>query len=212
MRAAIAGSTGFIGTHLIELLKGDTAFSEVDVLSRKVIELPKKFNVLVGNLSEIKLAKPLNIAFCALGTTLATAGSKEAFYYVDYDLVLDFAKKAKQAGATTFILVSSLGADAASSNYYLKVKGEIERELEKVGFNSLLILRPSILLGERKEFRFGEFIGKGAITLVNPFMLGRLRKYRGIQGLTVAKAMLKLAKENLTETHILESDILQAFG
>lgn len=211
MKAAIAGSTGFIGTHLIELLTSDDTFTSVDVLSRRPLELPEKFNVVEGDLSKAELSPELDVAFCALGTTMATAGSKAAFYHVDHDLVIGFAEKAKKARARTFVLVSSLGADANSSNYYLKVKGEVEQNLEKIGFNSLLILRPSMLMGDRKEFRLGERIGKGVMTLFNPLMLGSLRKYRGIHGLTVAKAMLKLAKEELSGVHVLESDSLQAF-
>jgi uncharacterized protein YbjT (DUF2867 family) len=152
------------------------------------------------------------VAFCALGTTIATAGSKEAFYQVDHDLVLAFAKNAKAAGASTFVLVSSVGAEARSSNFYLKVKGEIEKDLESIGFNSLIILRPSMLMGERKEFRLGELIGKGAMTLFNPLMFGSLSKYKGIQGKTVAKAMLRLGKENLKGVHVLEGDALHAFS
>ncbi|MBL4587145.1 MAG: NAD(P)H-binding protein [Flavobacteriales bacterium] len=212
MKAALAGSAGFIGTHLIDLLRSDKTFAEIDVLSRRELELPKKFNMLVGDVSKCELENPIDVAFCALGTTMATAGSKEAFYHVDHDMVIQFAEKAKRAGVQTFVLVSSLGADASSSNYYLNVKGETEKDLERIGFNSLVILRPSMLLGERKDFRLGELIGKGAMTLFDPFMLGGLKKYRGIHGLTVAKAMLKLAKENLTGVHILESDALQAFA
>ena len=212
MKAAIAGASGFIGTHLTDLLQSDSSFEHVDVISRRELDLSSKFKVHLGNIKDCELNNPIDVAFCALGTTIATAGSKEAFYRVDHDLVIEFAAKAKMSGANTFVLVSSIGADANTGNFYLKVKGETERDLEKVGFNSLIILRPSILLGERKEFRFGELIGKGAMTLLNPLMQGGLKKYRGIQGLTVAKAMLRLSKENVPGVHVLESDKLQAFS
>ena len=147
----------------------------------------------------------------SLGTTIATAGSKEAFYKVDHDLVIDFAKNAKDAGAKTFALVSSVGANPKTSNFYLKVKGETEKDLEAMGFESLIILRPSMLMGERKEFRLGELIGKGAMTLLNPIMIGSLSKYKGIQGKTVANAMVKLGKESLKGTHVIEGNDLHAF-
>ncbi|MCF8278372.1 MAG: NAD(P)H-binding protein [Flavobacteriales bacterium] len=211
MKAAIAGSTGFIGSILLTLLEKDQDFTEVQVLSRRALELPDKFNVLVGNLSEQKL-DTIDSAFCALGTTIATAGSQEAFYKVDHDLVIDFAKNAKAAGAKTFVLVSSVGANPKTSNFYLKVKGETEKDLEALEFDSLIILRPSMLMGERKEFRLGELIGKGVMTLFNPLMFGSLSKYKGIQGKTVAKAMLRLSKEHLKGVHVLEGDALHAFS
>lgn len=211
MKAAVAGSTGFIGSLLIDFLKDDSSFDEVQVLSRRPLELSDKFKVIVGDLSEPKF-DPLDVAFCALGTTMATAGSKEAFYHVDHDLVLAFAEAAKNVGATTFVLVSSVGADASSSNFYLKVKGETERDLESIGFHSLIILRPSMLMGERKEFRFGELVGKGVMSVVNPLMIGGLAKYRGIQGKTVARAMLKLGKESVPGVHALQGNELHAFS
>ena len=212
MKAAIAGSTGFIGKHLINLLKEDESFTQIDVVSRRPIDLPEKFNVLMNDDIAKQNFDSINVAFCALGTTIKTAGSQEAFYHVDHDLVIDFAKNAKAAGAKTFVLVSSVGADARSSTFYLKVKGETERDLEAIGFDSLIILRPSMLMGERKEFRFGELIGKGLMTVFNPLMVGPMAKYRGIQGKTVAKAMLRFSKENLTGKHVIEGEKLHAFS
>lgn len=212
MKAAIAGSTGFIGKHLINLLKEDESFTQIDVVSRRPIDLSEKFNVLVNQDIAKQTFDSIDVAFCALGTTIKTAGSQEAFYHVDHNLVIDFAKNAKAAGAKTFVLVSSVGADARSSTFYLKVKGETERDLEAIGFDSLIILRPSMLMGERKEFRFGELIGKGLMTVFNPLMVGPMAKYRGIQGKTVAKAMLRLSKENLTGKHVIEGEKLHAFS
>lgn len=211
MKAAIAGATGFIGQHLLNLLKSDETFTDVSVLTRRDIDLPPKFKTLIGNIPELEFPT-IDVAFCALGTTIATAGSKEAFYHVDHDLVIVFAQKAKASGARTFVLVSSVGADASSGTFYLKVKGETEENLKQIGFESLIILRPSMLLGNREEFRFGELIGKGAMTFLNPFMMGGLTKYKGIQGETVAKAMLKLSREELNGVHVLEYAELQAFS
>lgn len=211
MKAAVAGSTGFIGSILIDLLKTDDSFSSVQVLTRRKLELPNKFTSLVATDLAQQALESIDVAFCALGTTIATAGSQDAFYHVDHDLVLAFANNAKKAGATRFVLVSSVGADARSGNFYLRVKGETEEHLQKLGFESLIILRPSMLMGERKEFRFGELIGKGVMTIFNPLMQGPMAKYRGIQGKTVAKAMIRLAKETLPGTHVLEGNDLHAF-
>ena len=211
MKAALAGSTGFIGSILLDILSTDDFYTSVQVLSRRTLNLPQKFIThVIDDLSTQDLGQ-IDAAFCALGTTIATAGSQDAFYHVDHDLVIAFANNAKQAGANTFVLVSSVGADSGSSNFYLRVKGETEEDLQKIGFKSLIILRPSMLMGERKEFRLGELIGKGVMTLFNPFMVGPMAKYRGIQGGIVANAMAKLAKENLTGVHVLEGNDLQAF-
>lgn len=212
MKAAIAGATGLIGNHLVELLKADHSVESVQVLSRRPLDLPPKFTVIQGDGSAPVLSAPVDAAFCALGTTMAVAGSKEAFYHVDHDLVLAFAKAAKAQGAEAFVLVSSMGADAGSANFYLKVKGGTENDLKALGFRSLIILRPSLLMGERREFRLGERMGQGAMTVLGPLMLGPLAKYRGIHGRTVAKAMLRLVKEQLPGVHVLESDRLQAFN
>lgn len=211
MKAVVAGSTGFIGSILLAELEKDNDFTQVQVLSRRPIALSQKFEVLVGNLPEQTL-QPTDVAFCALGTTIATAGSKQAFYNVDHNLVINFAQNAKQAGAKTFVLVSSVGANPNTSNYYLKVKGEVEKDLQALGFHSLIILRPSILMGERQEFRLGEFIGKSVAALINPLMRGSLSKYRGVHGKTVANAMVKLSKENLNGIHIIEGNDLHAFS
>lgn len=211
MKAALAGSTGFIGSILIDILRTDDCYTSVQVLSRRPLELPAKFITHVTDDLSTQDLGQIDAAFCALGTTIATAGSQDAFYHVDHDLVLAFANNAKQAGAKTFVLVSSVGADSKSSNFYLRVKGETEEDLQKIGFESLIILRPSMLMGERKEFRLGELIGKGIMTLFNPLMLGPMAKYRGIQGKTVANAMAKLTKENLAGVHVLEGNDLQAF-
>ncbi len=212
MKAAIAGATGFIGSQLLELMKDDAAIESAQVLSRRPLELPVKFTVIQGDLMQPQFSAPVDAAFCALGTTMAVAGSKEAFYHVDHDLVLAFARAAKAQGAQTFVLVSSIGADARSANYYLKVKGDTENDLKALGFRSLIILQPSLLMGERREFRFGERVGQGAMSLLGPLLLGPMAKYRGIHGRTVANAMLCLAKENLPGVHVLESDKLQAFN
>lgn len=212
MKAAIAGSTGFIGRLLIDLLKNEDSFERIDVVSRRPLNLPEKFNVLVNDDIAKQSFVQLDVAFCALGTTIKTAGSQEAFYHVDHDLVIEFAKNAKAADAKTFVLVSSVGATPNTSNFYLRVKGETERDLEAIGFDSLIILRPSMLMGERKEFRLGELVGKGVMTVFNPLMIGGLAKYRGIQGKTVAKAMISLGKENLSGTHVLEGEQLHAFS
>ena len=188
MKAALAGGTGLIGSFLTQFLEEDSEFESIQFLSRRKVDLSEKFQVV--ELSEISKLTEINVGFCALGTTMASAGSKEAFYKVDHDLVLEFAKSCKQAGAKTFVLVSSVGANSKTSNFYLKVKGEAEKAVEEIGFDRLVILQPSMLLGPRKEYRLGELIGKKVMCAIDPLMFGPMDKYRGINAASVAKAMI----------------------
>jgi len=212
MRAAVAGATGFIGRFLIEELDRDRAFEKVIVVSRRPFQLPGKFSVAVTDKLDEQSFENLDVGFCTLGTTMARAGSKNAFRHVDHDLVLAFARQVHAAGASTFVLVSSVGADPGSANFYLQVKGRTEHDLQQLGFRSLVILRPSLLMGERSESRPGEQVAKGLMRLLNPLMLGPLEKYRGIHGRTVAKAMVHWAKADLPGVHIIQGQALHTFS
>lgn len=143
---------------------------------------------------------------CALGTTIKQAGSKQQFRRVDYDYVMQVAKHARSAGTSCFVLNSSLGADASSSNYYLKVKGDLERDLSELGFQSLSIIRPSLLdAGQRPEARFGEQIGlwfSKRLSVIIP------KRYLPISTENVARAMLSAALEAKPGLHIIESEHL----
>jgi uncharacterized protein YbjT (DUF2867 family) len=136
------------------------------------------------------------------------AGSKQAFLKVDLDMVVDFATKAKAAGINRFAVVSSIGADTKSKNFYLNTKGKVEEQLKEVGFERLVIVRPSLLLGKRNEKRFGEDMGRVLYSVFKFLFIGPLKKYRGIQASDVAKAMVVLAEHGLG-TAIVESNILQ---
>jgi uncharacterized protein YbjT (DUF2867 family) len=202
MQAVVAGSTGLIGSFLLDELSQNADWTEVQVISRKRIDLPEKFKIKSWG-DEFS---SVDVAFCALGTTIKTAGSKEAFYKVDHDLVMDFAQSAKQAGAKCFVLVSSIGATPNTSNFYLKVKGEVELALQSLGFSKLIILQPSMLLGPRKEFRLGEVIGKKVMCVLDPLMFGPIKKYRGINAATVASAMISTSLSLDDGVHVIESD------
>ena len=197
MNAALAGGTGLIGSYLTQFLSEDSDFETVQFLSRRKVDLAEKYQVI--NLSEMSNFTNIDAGFCALGTTMAAAGSKEAFYRIDNNLVLEFSKSCKRSGAKTFVLVSSVGANSNSSNFYLKVKGEVENAVEEIGFERLVILRPSILLGPRKEHRLGELIGKKLMCMIDPIMVGPMDKYRGINAATVARAMINSAEGSGTE-------------
>jgi uncharacterized protein YbjT (DUF2867 family) len=193
--ALIAGASGLVGHYLLDLLSGTTAFDRIVAVGRRPLEVdhPKLAEVVTSFDNLEKLPVPLkgDVAFCCLGTTIKKAGSRDAFRAVDQSAVLAFAWAAKRGGARQFHLVSSMGADPDSRVFYSRVKGETEQALRVMGFESLGIFRPSLLLGPRREYRFGERLGAVVLTLLRPVFLGRLRNYRAIHAATVARAMLR---------------------
>jgi uncharacterized protein YbjT (DUF2867 family) len=141
--------------------------------------------------------------FCALGTTIRQAGSQEAFRRVDYAYPLAIAKAARSRGARHFLLVSALGADARSSVFYNRVKGELEQAVQALGYPSLTIARPSMLVGDRKEPRFGEEVAKRIGWLLPP-------RWRPVRASQVAAALVNAAHENAPGVQILENAALRA--
>ena len=195
--AAIAGASGLTGQHVLNRLLDDRGFDPVVAVLRTPLHRnhPRLQERVVefDKLSALKPV-PLSAAFCGLGTTIKKAGSKEAFRAVDHDHILSFARWARQNGARHFLYVSSVSAAADSPNFYLRVKGETERDVEAIGFEWLDIFQPSILLGVRPESRLGERIGQAIAQGIQFALVGPLERYRGIAGATVAAAMVARAK------------------
>ncbi|MEI3798686.1 MULTISPECIES: oxidoreductase [unclassified Chitinophaga] len=214
--AIVIGATGLTGTHLVAALLHDPAFSKVKVLVRRpwAHARPKLESIIVDFEDEESLATALHgdILFCCIGTTIKKAGSQERFRAVDYDIPVKCARIAKEQGITQFLLMSSVSANPNSRNFYLRTKGATEEAIQKVGFHSVNIFRPSVLIGQRKEFRFGEWIGRYLIQLFYFLLQGRWKKYRGIKAATVANAMIIAAKENDEGVSIYESDAIQSMG
>jgi uncharacterized protein YbjT (DUF2867 family) len=144
----------------------------------------------------------IDVVLCALGTTLRKAGSREAFETVDYHLPLAAARLAKQAGATRFGLVSSVKADPKSPFFYTRTKGRLERELMTIGFSSLVVARPSLLLGARGERRFGEDVAKALLTPLHAFVP---LAFRPIEGFEVARKLLDFTLSAPPGVHILSN-------
>ncbi len=208
--ALVVGATGLIGGHLVKLLLNDPEYHEVTVVTRK--ELPLQHYKLDKRIVEFeKLESALkgirvHDVFCTLGTTIRQAGSQEAFKKVDFEYPLRTASASLKLGAKRFLVVSSIGADASSSNFYLRTKGELEKALSVEGFGGLMIFRPSLLLGRRSEVRTGERIASAVMGVVSPLMRGPLARYRPLEASAVAAAMVAAAKQNLRGIHIFESD------
>ncbi|XDD49018.1 oxidoreductase [Leptospira sp. WS92.C1] len=213
-KALVAGATGLIGKYLLEELAALGIYSQVYALVRTPGRISNADEIVsdYDTLSAVSLPDDITDVFCSLGTTIAKAGSKENFRKVDYDYVLKLAKLTREKGARSFLVVSALGADFRSMIFYNRVKGEMERDLGSFGFPLIGIFRPSLLEGEREEFRTGESAGHLLAKIINPFLIGGVRKYRSIHGRTVAKAMIRTAQKNPSGIRVLESDQIESFG
>lgn len=213
--AIVLGASGLVGSELLSKLLVNEDYSKIKVLVRKSFPIvnSKVEELIVDFNHSEKFADKVtgDVLFCCIGTTIKTAGSKEAFIKVDYTIPAEAAKIAKQNHVKSVVLISSLGADKNSSNFYLQVKGDVEEALQQLNFDSLIIVRPSMLLGDRKEFRLGELIGKFFMKLFSFIFIGGIKKYKAIEAKVVAKAMIELSK-NQKGLLIAESDKLQEVG
>ncbi|MDX9771267.1 MAG: NAD(P)H-binding protein [Tenuifilaceae bacterium] len=210
--STVIGSTGLVGGKVIELLAQCTKYGQIASIARqKQTNWTDKVTYIPFNSGSYTIDQPADTAFCCLGTTMRKAGSREAFRKVDFDMVVDFAQKAKAAGIERFAVVSSIGANPKSKNFYLKTKGQVEEELKKIGFARLVIVRPSLLLGKRNERRIAEDIGKVIYNIFSFLFISPLRKYKGIKDEDVAKAMIALVEQG-QGTIIAESNTLNLFS
>ena len=211
--AWIAGASGLVGSKLLPLLLADPGFSAVVSLGRRPVDVTHakltQRTVDFAALDVAGLPAP-DVAFCALGTTIAKAGSAEAFRAVDHGAVLAFARAAFERGARHFEVVTAHGADAKSMVLYNRVKAEVEADLRTVGFTSLAIARPSLLLGDRAESRPGERVAIVASRLLG----GLLRPFeaRPIEADVVARALLAIAHDPPSGAVVFPSSRLQTLG
>lgn len=193
---ALAGGTGLVGGMCLRLLVEAPGVSRVVAVGRRAPEEASHAKVKMvevhnfDHLATVPEPGPLSAGICALGTTIKKAKSQQAFRAVDHDAVLSFARWVRAHGGNTFVLVSSVGASAQSSNFYLRVKGEAEQALATVGFDRLILLRPSLLLGAREESRPGEAIARAVMPVLGRLLLGPFERYRGIPAHTVARALV----------------------
>lgn len=208
--ALVLGATGLIGDLLTHRLVDSPFYANVKVFVRKSLtwKHPRLQEVQFDFDHPNGLLTQSTDIFCCLGTTIKKAGSKAAFRQVDYQYPMDIAQLGLANGAQQFALVSSMGANPESSIFYNQVKGEVERDLTALNYPTLLIFRPSLLFGQRTEYRLGERIASGIMRLFNPIIPS---KYKGIEADKVAYAMQVTMQQGLTGGHVFESDELQAF-
>ena len=196
-KSMVVGSTGLVGksvvNHLIEKDISVLALVRNDQVSNNTLLNYYKIDFDDLQLSD-EIFSDIKDIFICLGTTIKKAGSKEAFQKVDITYCYEIAKQAQARGVKNISIVTSLGSDSNSANFYLKSKGMIEDKITKIDFDSISIHRPGLLIGARNEMRLGEFIGQKIFPyFIDPFLMGNTRKYRSIRGDILAKAMVNLS-------------------
>jgi len=214
--ALLAGASGLVGGYVLDALLDAPDFGRVYAVTRR--PLGREHSRIANRIVQFdKLETQLkgvtcHVAFCCLGTTRARAGSEEAFRQVDFDYVLSFARAARVAQAQRFVVVSSAGANSQSKNFYLRVKGEMERALESLQFPSLDILQPGPLLGWRHEIRPRELAVTLVMPVINPLLGGAKQAFRGISARKVAAAALGAARSGRRGVYRYTYPALQALA
>jgi uncharacterized protein YbjT (DUF2867 family) len=197
--ALIAGASGMVGGHVLRLLLEDPDYSGVTSIGRRSLDIEndklRQVTVDFDRLADWGELFEADHIYCCLGTTIKKAGTKQAFERVDKDYPLAMGALAADGNAMAFSIVTAMGSNARSMIFYNRVKGEVEEGLEKSGIPAVSVLQPSLLLGEREENRLGERIAQHASKFTSGLMLGPLKKYRAIEGLQVARAMVAITKE-----------------
>ena len=213
--ALVFGATGLVGRYLVNELLDNRQYSSIEVFVRKSIhpDRPKIREHVIGfdRLDDWAPMVKGDDLFICLGTTIRKAGSVRRVEEIDRDLPVGLAALACANGVKRIAVVSSMGADPRSRNYYLRIKGEMEEGIRKLPFDQIIIARPSMLFGERNEFRFGELIGTIVMKAIGFLLIGSARKYRGIHGRTVASAMIELLGST-RQKEVFLSDELQEVG
>ena len=204
--ALIAGATGLIGNELVQKMLQSEQYGWIYLISRKPCGIVnEKIHEIVIDFEQIEqtyLENKVDEAFCTLGTTMKQAGSREKFRKVDLEYVLSFAKLAKNAGTSKFLVISSMGANPKSSVFYNRIKGLAEEGLKNLGFKHLVILRPSLLLGKRPEPRLGERMGAIFMKAFN-FLIPD--NHKAIEASRVADKMLEMAGNASEGVTVVES-------
>ena len=207
----IVGSTGLVGGNVIKVLSNKKQRA-IALTRRSIPNLPPNISEMIIDFDAFEKNGSLpscNNVFICLGTTIKTAGSKENFRKVDIDYCLSIARKAKESGAETLSLISSIGANSSSKNFYLKTKGELEESIQRLGFSTVNIFRPSFLVGERSEKRLAEKIAINLAKIMDLFLIGTASKYRSVKAESLAKTMVLKADNKSGVNYFYFDDFLR---
>ncbi|MFS4468918.1 NAD(P)H-binding protein [Maribacter sp. 2210JD10-5] len=213
--AIILGATGLTGGILLRQLLNDERYIEIKLFSRSSIgfEHPKitEFLVDLFDFEAFQKKFKANVLFCCIGTTASKTSDKELYRKIDYGIPLEAAKTAKRNGIASFLVISAMGANPKSTIFYNRIKGEMEREVLDVSISKTHILQPALIGGTRNESRTGEWIFKQVMKLIDPILIGGLKKYKSIRPEKIAKAMVWLDNHNYKRIRV-PSDELQKLG
>jgi uncharacterized protein YbjT (DUF2867 family) len=226
--AIVAGATGLVGGELVQCLLESPYYNRVIILVRKItnlkhdklIEIVVDYENLDAEQREFDIHQTpyygMNfekaIVFCVLGTTMKIAQSKEAFRKVDYQYPLQLAELAQKHGAEQFHVVTAMGSNPDSTIFYSQVKGQLEIALKQLNLQSLHIYHPSLILGNRTEFRFGERIGTVFMRALSLVLVGGLRKYKAIHARTIAQGMMYASQKKQAGTYLYEYNDITKFA
>lgn len=212
-KALIAGASGLVGNSLLQQLLADDQYDMIFTLTRKTLDIshPKLIQQQINfdKIETLKLDFQVDDVFCALGTTIKTAGSQDAFYKVDYTYVVNLGKWCAANGVQRLLVISAMGANAKSGIFYNRVKGEMEAAVSQLNIPQIRVFRPSLLMGNRIEKRGGEKLAQVVMGALGFLFAGPLLKYKGIHADVVAKAMIKAAKQNKKGFNVHESGEMQ---
>ncbi|MCP4521720.1 MAG: NAD-dependent epimerase/dehydratase family protein [Cytophagales bacterium] len=214
--AIIFGATGLIGGELVKKLLEDNRYNKVILIQRRSLGLnhDKLEEKLIdfNNLEKETESLRGDEIFCCLGTTIKKAGSEEAFEKIDLELPERIAKITVRNKIDKILVISSVGSNFHTSNFYLKTKALMENAVGKQLVDTIIFFRPSLLLGNRKEFRFGELLGRIFFPIFHVFLWGKWKKYRAIKAKVVASAMQNVANSSFEGLHYIESDVIKVLG
>lgn len=215
-KAILIGASGSVGSSLLLQLLACKQYSTVLVLVRKELRMqhPKLKQLIVNfdRINDYHAEITGEVVFCCLGTTKSQTPDQQQYRKIDYQYPLDVGSIAQANGAESFHLISSIGADKESKVFYTRTKGEVERDLKAIPFRSIHIYRPSLLDGTRQQKRILEGAINAVMSLVNPILIGGLRKYRSIKVETVARAMVRQSLDDKRGIFTHESDQIERLG
>jgi uncharacterized protein YbjT (DUF2867 family) len=214
--ALVAGATGLVGSELVSLLVKTEYYNSIHVITRRPFELEHmKLSAHTIDFNKLDSFKPnalISDVYICLGTTMKKAGSKENFRKVDYDYVVELSRWASKNNVQKIAVISSIGADAQSKNFYLRTKGEMEDSLKALHLTNLIILRPSLLLGDRKEFRLSEKLASAMMRPISAIMTGKLRKYRAVHAREVAHSMFYHTVHAQQSIQLITNELITGFA
>lgn len=210
--ALIIGASGLTGNILLSLLLNSNHYTKVIAYVRTPLKMEHdKLVQQIVNFDTIHNGITADDVFCCLGTTIKKAKTKAAFEKVDYFYPLKIAQLQHKAGSKNFFLISAMGASLQSSFFYSKVKGKLERDIMHIGYETLYIFRPSLIVGNRAEHRTGEKIAIALMQFLNPLLFGPFKKFQSVEAKAIAKCMLYYAEQPEKGNHTILSDAIKKF-